>query len=414
MQRYGDAVTPMQTNFKDVNFLNLRGDWPVEAFQALPPMVPFSGEVMAYLNALSKEIYKQPKTKYFADVATFAFYCRKSNLAQLQKKLVLGNIIKLGRGIVFHIAPSNVPVNFAYSLLVGLLSGNINIVRVPSQKFEQVEILVNAINSLAQNNLHDLVSKRIILIRYERGNNATAFLSSICDVRVIWGGDDTIKQIRKNPLPARSFDITFADRYSLCAINADQFVDADDQKTIASGFYNDTYLSDQNACTSPHLIIWTGKKENVVTAQSSFWHHLHTLAQENYQIEPALAVDKITDFFNQACQMDGVKRVKVKDNLLWRVSLSHLTDDIDLFHSKAGYFAEYHADSLEEVAIIVNRKYQTLAYFGFSKDELTNFIIHSKPSGIDRMVPIGRTMDFSIIWDGYNLIDSLSRKIEII
>jgi hypothetical protein len=414
MQRYGDAVTPMQTNFKDVNFLNLRGDWPVEAFQALPPMVPFSGEVMAYLNALSKEIYKQPKTKYFADVATFAFYCRKSNLAQLQKKLVLGNIIKLGRGIVFHIAPSNVPVNFAYSLLVGLLSGNINIVRVPSQKFEQVEILVNAINSLAQNNLHDLVSKRIILIRYERGNNATAFLSSICDVRVIWGGDDTIKQIRKNPLPARSFDITFADRYSLCAINADQFVDADDQKAIASGFYNDTYLSDQNACTSPHLIIWTGKKENVVTAQSSFWHHLHTLAQENYQIEPALAVDKITDFFNQACQMDGVKRVKVKDNLLWRVSLSHLTDDIDLFHSKAGYFAEYHADSLEEVAIIVNRKYQTLAYFGFSKDELTNFIIHSKPSGIDRMVPIGRTMDFSIIWDGYNLIDSLSRKIEII
>lgn len=414
MQRYGDAVTPMQTNFKDVNFLNLRGDWPVEAFQALPPMVPFSGEVIAYLNALSKEIYKQPKTKYFADVATFAFYCRKSNLAQLQKKLVLGNIIKLGRGIVFHIAPSNVPVNFAYSLLVGLLSGNINIVRVPSQKFEQVEILVNAINSLAQNNLHDLVSKRIILIRYERGNNATAFLSSICDVRVIWGGDDTIKQIRKNPLPARSFDITFADRYSLCAINADQFVDSDDQKAIASGFYNDTYLSDQNACTSPHLIIWTGKKENVVTAQSSFWHHLHTLAQENYQIEPALAVDKISDFFNQACQMDGVKRVKVKDNLLWRVSLSHLTDDIDLFHSKAGYFAEYHADSLEEVAIIVNRKYQTLAYFGFSKDELTNFIIHSKPSGIDRMVPIGRTMDFSIIWDGYNLIDSLSRKIEII
>jgi hypothetical protein len=239
-------------------------------------------------------------------------------------------------------------------------------------------------------------------------------LSSISDVRVIWGGDDTIKQIRENPLPARSFDITFADRYSLCAINADQFVDADDQKAIVSGFYDDTYLSDQNACTSPHLIIWTGKKENVVTAQSSFWHHLHTLAQENYQIEPALAVDKITDFFNQACQMDGVKRVKVKDNLLWRVSLSHLTYDIDLFHSKAGYFAEYHADSLEEVAIIVNRKYQTLAYFGFSKDELTNFIIHSKPSGIDRMVPIGRTMDFSIIWDGYNLIDSLSRKIEII
>jgi hypothetical protein len=414
MQKYVDAVTPMQKNFKDVKFLNFKKEWPIEAIQTLPPMKPFSSEVIEYFNALSKEIYKQPTTKSFSDVATFAFYCRKSNLTQLQKKFGQENTIRLGRGIIFHIAPSNVAVNFAYSLFVGLLSGNINIVRVPSKRFEQIDILTNAINNLAQRSQFDIVSQRIVLLRYDRSNNATAFLSSISDVRVIWGGDDTIKQIRKNPLPARSFDITFADRYSLCAINADQFVDTDDQKAIATGFYNDTYLSDQNACTSPHLVIWTGKKENVVTAQSSFWQHLHTLAQENYQIEPALAVDKITDFFNQACQMDDVKRVKVKDNLLWRVTLGHLTDDINLFQSKAGYFAEYHADSLEEVAIIVNRKYQTLAYFGFSKDELTNFIIHSKPSGIDRMVPIGKTMDFSIIWDGYNLIDSLSRKIEII
>ena len=38
------------------------------------------------------------------------------------------------------------------------------------------------------------------------------------------GRDDTINQIRKNPLQPQAFDITFSDRYSLCALNADQFI----------------------------------------------------------------------------------------------------------------------------------------------------------------------------------------------
>ena len=49
--------------------------------------------------------------------------------------------ILLGRGNIFHIAPSNVPMNFAYSLAFGLLSGNNNIVRIPSRNFFQVDIL---------------------------------------------------------------------------------------------------------------------------------------------------------------------------------------------------------------------------------------------------------------------------------
>ena len=30
---------------------------------------------------------------------------------------------------------------------------------------------------------------------------------------------------------------------------------------ICNGFYNDTFLVDQNACSSPHLIYWVGKKK---------------------------------------------------------------------------------------------------------------------------------------------------------
>ena len=55
-----------------------------------------------------------------------------------------------------------------------------------------------------------------------------------------------------------------------------------------------------------------------------------------------------------------------------------------------------------------------MSYYGFNEDFLIDFIQNDTPQGIDRIVPIGKTMDFSMIWDGYDLIETLSRKIEII
>ena len=56
----------------------------------------------------------------------------------------------------------------------------------------------------------------IKIVKYENNNDEfTKFLSSICDVRIIWGGDKSIERIRKFPINSRSFDLTFADRYSI-------------------------------------------------------------------------------------------------------------------------------------------------------------------------------------------------------
>ena len=46
------------------------------------------------------------------------------------------------------------------------------------------------------------------------------------------------------------------------------------QKLIRN-FYNDTYLVDQNACTSPHLILWIGKSNLI--AKKKFWNALSTI-----------------------------------------------------------------------------------------------------------------------------------------
>jgi hypothetical protein len=405
-------VIPMKKFFKEVEFLFPK-DVNIEMFTRKHSFAPFSDEIIHYLNALSKELNKDPRTREYPDVATFSFFCRKANIIFLKKKYSLNDTIRLGRGLVFHIAPSNVPVNFAYSLLIGLLAGNTNIVRVPSKNFEQVNIICEAIARLSQVKEHEIFSSRIILVRYNRMNSATSYFSSICDVRIIWGGDETIALIRENKIPPRSFDLAFADRYSLCAINADEYINEKSPKKIAQDFYNDTYLFDQNACTAPHLVIWLGSNENVNQAKITFWDSLYEFIKDKYTVQPVIAVDKLTSFYNQSIHMDRVTKTVTPDNLIWRIELKNLAKDIDEYRCTSGYFSEYQAGSLSEITKIIDKKYQTLSYYGIAKEDLNEFIYHEKPSGVDRIVPIGRTSDFSLTWDGYNLIETLSRRIDI-
>jgi hypothetical protein len=126
---------------------------------------------------------KDPRTRTYPDVATFAFFCRKSNLLKIKEQYK--NQLLLGRGIVFHVAPSNVPVNFAYSLLCGVLAGNVNIVRVSSKEFEQVMMICDAIVAIRQAGIYNEITQRIFIVRYDRQSKATELFSSLCDVRVM-------------------------------------------------------------------------------------------------------------------------------------------------------------------------------------------------------------------------------------
>ncbi len=403
----------MLKEFKELKYIFPKEkDLDFKSFVSDSALIPFSNEVISYLNDLSKLLYKDARTRNYPDVSTFAFFVRKSNLFSLKKEYFNSDINRLGRGIVFHIAPSNVPVNFAYSLVSSLLAGNTNIVRVPSKSFDQVNIISDAILELSKLKNHKKISDKIMLISYPRNDSANSFFSKICDVRVIWGGDNTIRQIRESDIPPRSFDLTFADRYSICIINADSYVDEKNPEKIALNFYNDTYLFDQNACTAPHLVIWIGKKKNVINSKNIFWDNLHVIANSRYDIQSVIAVDKLTALHNQAIKSKKLKKIESKDNLVVRVEIDELPKNIDEFRCSSGYFNEYQASNLIEISPIIDQKYQTIAHYGVSKKEL-NKLIESNPKGIDRIVKIGKTTDFSLTWDGYNLIDTLSRIIDI-
>lgn len=373
---------------------------------------PYEKILCDFLNDLSLSLIKNKKAKLFSDVMSFAFWCRKRNI-EILKQTLNENYLRLGLGLIFHISPSNVPINFAYTFAFGLLSGNSNIVRVPSQKFDQVKIVCDVIKNLFQKKKYKTICKTNIFVRYKQDDQITSYFSSNCNARIIWGGDETIKNIRKIPIPERSIEITFADRYSFCVINSSILSKLNDNqlKNLVEKFYNDTYVMDQNACSSPHLIIWIGKKNQKI--KDKFWRFLYQLVKKKYELENISAIDKYSKFMNDTLNFENIKSSQRYDNFIYRISLTKLPKKIEYLRGKWGYFYEYDEVNITKVANLINPKFQTLTYYGFEKSALKKFINKFKLAGLDRVVPIGQSLNIGLVWDGFDLQRSLSRIVEI-
>jgi len=404
-------VIPTQVNLAPVSFL-VKGQIKPGQMPGLKPFSIFHNTVTGFLSDLSEALRKDKEAGLYSDVVTFAFFCRKANLNALEKPYRSVKRYCLGRGVSFHIAPSNIPVNFAYSLAASLLCGNACIVRVSRKPFPQVNIICKAIEHVLGKDVYAQFKNYIAIVRYEHKFDLNAYFSGLCDVRIIWGGDHTISEIRKAPLCARAFDVTFADRYSIGVIHAEHYLSLDDKQEIASGFYNDTCFFDQNACTSPRLLVWVGSRQIVEMAKIEFWKRFNQIVEnKGYINEPITVVDKFTVLCKAAIALPRIKMEESPNNTIMRVKVDTLNAALPEFVCAGGVFYEYSDTCLEPLMKIISRKYQTLAYIGFEPEELRNAVVENGVPGIDRIVPFGKTSDFSLIWDGYDLVRQLSRMV---
>jgi hypothetical protein len=358
-----------------------------------------------FLNNLSEKILHDKAAKAYSDVITFAFWCRRASLIKMAEKYCQGEC-RLGKGILFHIAPSNVAVNFAYSLAAGLLAGNSNIVRLPSKHFVQADIICRNIAELL---LADAAMRPFIcLVKYSHDKKITDWLSKICHMRIIWGGDNTIAEIRKSPLEPYAGEITFFDRFSVMLIDGQKYITMENKADIAERFYNDTYLTDQNACTAPRIIVWLNATADI---KKIFWDNVG-LKLDKYSFQPVQAVDKLEMMCRAAILEKASLSYKFK-NLLVCMEIKSLDKAIRECMGNSGFFLEYAAASLDELMeLFSNRKCQTVACVGIDKAKVKAWLECKRPLGVDRVTDVGATMDFSLNWDGHNLISEMSRVIE--
>jgi hypothetical protein len=384
-----------------------------------PLLRPFSEEALSFVQALSQSILRDYTLKRYPELVSMAYWLRRQQIQGLAHEFQQQNStqVRLPRGIVFHIAPANVDTIFVYSWLLSLLVGNSNIVRLSQKRNEQLALLLSRINSLLAEEEHRSIRERTLLVSYEHNRQTTESLSACCHLRIVWGGDETVAQIRAIPLPALATELVFADRFSLCLLRAEALLGQSDDsyRELAHHFYNDAFWFDQLACSSPRLIVWIGDKQRHGEAQQRFWSAVVAKIQEKqYQQPAAIGIQRLTTAYALAAQQEHTLLHSTTAAAPTRLELPTLQgSDFRSEHCGGGLFLEHWCPSLTGLAAVLQAKDQTLSVFGFSREELTAWVQQLPPRAVDRIVPIGKALEFGTVWDGQDLLSTLTRAVVI-
>lgn len=376
----------------------------------------FSAAAREFAEALSRQLVSRQDVRRFPELVALGFWLRKANITRIADKYMQAqeDNLTVARGLVFHIAPSNVDTIFIYSWMLALLSGNKNIIRISSRLSEQTNLLVTTIAALLALPEHADIARRTLLVRYPADDATTAMFSGLCDVRVVWGGDNTVSQVRRIALPPTATELTFANKYSLALIHAGNWLKMTPQvqQDAVQAFFNDAYWFDQMACSSPRMVLWQGTPDAIAQARNLFWEQVRAkLLSEHVHLEDADYINKL--HASHTIAIDNHVTIEgEQENTLTRIWL----DEPALFvqqHCGAGLFIESGITSLDDLPPLLSRTIQTISYLGFDRSDFTTFLKHTPVRGIDRIVPFGQALNFSPTWDGFDLLKSFCRQIVV-
>jgi hypothetical protein len=380
---------------------------------------PFDSRTLDFLDALSKSILADNTVNRRPEIAALGFWLRKSLLKRMfqeQEHLLNDPQYKVAPlGKVFHICPANVDTMFIYSMVVSLLMGNRNVLRI-SKRMDAPHVLglFEKLNLLIATQKFELFKDYINIVSYDHNDDISSYLSSVSNARLIWGGDSTIKIFQSFEKAARTKDIVFADRISMMILNSESVLSCKGKAWVEllRNFYNDAYTFDQMGCSSPQTIYFLGSPKICEQARKKIRIGLEEFLLKEYKNDMnSLASLKLNRMVDDA--MEGNILTHTGNNLFKLLELSESVDSSSLHGCGGGYFYYQDCEKITELKALKVPKVQTISYFGLSEDSKMLLKELAYGEGIDRIVKVGHALNFYYIWDGYNLFQELCRKVYI-
>jgi hypothetical protein len=144
---------------------------------------------------------------------------------------------------------------------------------------------------------------------------------------------------------------------------------------------------------------------------SKFWGVVEHLLQSKPPSPMIHGLDLHAHLCRTSILLDSCVSAIRHRNRMCRVRLRELSAGIEQHKGRHGFFCEAVITNLESLKTIVGERYQTVTCFGVDPEEIIALVVDSGWTGIDRVVPVGKALDFGVVWDGYSLIESLSRVV---
>ena len=234
-------------------------------------------------------------------------------------------------GVVVHITAGNVFVSAIDSLLSGLITKNINIVKTSSKTGTVFGILFA--KSFLE--VDPKLASLFCIINFDyKDKKVLDLMNEYIDGIVVWGGRDSTKYFLENIEPNKRV-VIFGPKYSISVIDVEAFLNYNID-FICENIAYDVSLWEQRACASPQVVYIVGKTDIEFLKYFCYKlsNHINLMLKEIPQYE--LTFDEYTEQF-VASELAISKEILGKSIFYDRVVLD-LTDEEFFFISPLNRF----------------------------------------------------------------------------
>ena len=314
------------------------------------------------------------------------------------------------RGLVFHLPPQNVETVFLYSWALSYLVGNANVTRLPQQLSQTMRDVCN----LFLDELQAVGDDTQVFIHYPSTSEFGALISKCSDARVVWGGDAKVAVFAPLPLRNGGKSIWFGDRSSFSVLKGAALQELDDEgrSALAHRLFNDIFVFDQMACSSPHVLYVVGDENT--THHSAVEPLLRSLAHLATASGRASAAGH---FMRKMVAAQRAAATGAASAIEWRdVSLTSVVSSASggpRGRIGGGFLWVVYISSIGDLSALASERDQTVTHFGFEPGEIGDLAEIVARSGISRFAPVGSALDFDFVWDGYDIPFELTRLVRV-
>lgn len=223
-------------------------------------------------------------------------------------------------GVVLHVLAGNVFVGAAGSLVEGLITGNVNILKMSSM--EKI-FLPELARSLAESDPDGAVAGSFAVVDFSSSDAAViAELKKRVDAVAVWGGEEAVRAYRDG-LPARTRLIVFGPKLSLAVVTKGGLEETSIAET-ARRLAAEAGVWDQNACTAPQACYVEGLENAERLARAlpaAFQEMARKLPPGRVDADQAVEIRKLRQIFEVAEARGEGRVLESPRGLDWTVLL---------------------------------------------------------------------------------------------
>lgn len=377
-------------------------------------------DILGIIDQFSKNVLSNPKTRGIEGIAFLSQWFKKSNLEKiinsnfLDKKIledysIIENklILAQPKGLVGHWVAGNVGTLGIFSLIQSILVKNANILRVPKDNLPFVLELLKTLSDSKYQMVSgkDLLSSTAIIYYPHEEEKSNEEFSLLCDARIIWGREESVKAISRLPKKETCEDIVFGPKYSFAVMDSETIHNIGALKKAISNLVYDIIFSEQNSCTSPQVLFCETDYLNLDKVANELKKIFETLPKKyektNISMSQANNIIKIRGEY----AIENDKDLLISRGNSWTILKDKNIRLEEPIKSRTIFIKS--CNNLYRILDLITSKIQTVGYAFQNKEKLIDFSRKLNLTGVSRIVPLGQMNYYDSPWDGKFLLTKL-------